>query len=231
MCLSPEASFAVGGALIPVGGYCLWSALRKKPNAWGLAVVPLGFGVQQISEGFVWLGIQAHDPDRTHAAALAYLFFALAFWPFWFPFMAALSEADRKRKWILGVTSLIACTWFWVLFFPLLGDPGALKIDVVHHSIQYDIWSLPIYSHGGASRPIVKLIYLLSLAAPFVLSSDRGGWIPGVLLGLSVVAAELAYHHAFISVWCFLAAVMTSYIGWMFYRLPWPSELSREKPG
>src|ERR1700677_1279381 len=123
MCFSPEASFAAGGALAPVGVYCAWTALRRRPRLLGLGLMPLFFGLQQISEGFVWLGLERGDPHLTQAAALAFLFFAVVFWPVWFPLFATWMEPQRHRKWLLAGLTLLATSWFWAVYLPLLLDP------------------------------------------------------------------------------------------------------------
>src|SRR5438067_862379 len=134
MCFSAEASFAVGTGLIPVGAYCLYSAIHKKPAAIGLALVPVFFGIQQISEGFVWHAIVHGDPPRL--PSLVFLFFALALWPFWFSFSTMLMEQCSSRRWILIGMSLATTAWFWVLFYPLVAGPDSLlSIEQAHHSI------------------------------------------------------------------------------------------------
>src|SRR5205823_1322981 len=99
--------------LIPAGAYCLWAAALKKPSYLGLAVVPLMFGIQQISEGFVWQALNHDNVEQTRSASLVFLFFALAFWPWWFPVLTALMEPQPKRKWIFVVLSVLATCWFW----------------------------------------------------------------------------------------------------------------------
>ena len=219
MCYSLEASFTVGGALIPAGAYCTWQAVHKRPCLIGLALMPVGFGLQQICEGFVWLGLQREDPHLTQASALAYLFFALAFWPCWFPFFAALMEPQRHRRWLLAGITLLGTIWFWLLFFPLLLDPEKLlRVEIVHHSVSYKFPDLAIYRYIGLGP--LRPLYLAALALPFVLSSERAGWMPGVMLGLSAIVCALVYSYAFVSVWCFFAAVMSAYICWIFHTLP-----------
>ena len=69
--------------------------------------------MQQISKGFVWM----HHTDTAQARtpALFFLFFALAFWPFWFPVLTTIMEPQPKRKWVFAAISLAATAWFWVL--------------------------------------------------------------------------------------------------------------------
>jgi hypothetical protein len=219
MCFSPEASFAAGGALAPVGVYCAWTALRRQPRLLGLGLMPLFFGLQQISEGFVWLGLERHDPHLTQTAALAFLFFAVAFWPAWFPLFATWMEPQRRRKWLLAGLTLLATFWFWALYLPLLLEPERLlRTEIVHHSISYQFPDLAIYDF--VPRTPLRVLYFATLAIPFVLSSERVGWQPGLMLGASAVICALVYSHAFVSVWCFFAALMSAYIAWVFYTLP-----------
>ena len=92
MCFSATASFTAGAVLVPAGIYCMTASLRKRPNTILLAAVPLAFGLQQLSEGVVWRALEHDDATLVRQASLAFLFFALAFWPFWFCFMSAMFD-------------------------------------------------------------------------------------------------------------------------------------------
>jgi len=220
VCFSATASFAVGVPLIPAGVYCMWMAVIKKPTFLGLAAVPFFFGVQQISEGFVWHAIDHEDIAQTRAASLFFLFFALAFWPFWFPFLAALMEPLVIRRWIFAGLALLASGWFWVLYYPLLVGPESLfTTKVEHHSIRYDYFDgLEIYRH--VARPLLQGLYLGSIALPMALGSQSFGRIPGLVLGISALVAALIFDYAFVSVWCFFAAVLSVYCCYFFHQLP-----------
>jgi hypothetical protein len=219
MCFSAEASFAVGAALLPAGVYCLGQSFLKKRSYLGLAAMPLFFGIQQISEGFVWLGLRRGDEPQTQAAALVFLLFALAVWPFWLPFQAALMETQANRKRLLVGLAVLASTWFWVLFFPLALDPGGLlTTSIEHHSIQYAFPGLPIYRY--ISKEALRVVYFATVALPFAISSERLGMMPGLVLGGSALVAALLFNHAYVSVWCFFAALLAGFLCVVFYRLP-----------
>lgn len=218
MCFSAEASFTVGAALVPAGVYCLWSAALKKPSYAGLAAVPLIFGFQQIGEGFVWLGLNDRDAAVTRSASLFFLFLAQAFWPFWFPLLTTFMEPQPKRKAVFGCLTVLATAWFWALYYPLLIDPGMLQTKLDHHSIAYIYDELPVY-HYIAKTPL-RILYFLSVALPPLLGSETWGRIPGLVLGALALIAIVVYDYAFVSVWCFFAAVMASYLVFLFYRLP-----------
>jgi hypothetical protein len=218
VCFSAEASFAVGGALIPAGIFCIGASLLKKPSHLGLAAVPLFFGIQQISEGMVWLSLE-HDSGQTRIASLVFLFFALAFWPFWFPFMTALTEPEPWRKALFAGITFLALGWFWVLYYPLLTGPETMLETVrVHHSIDYQYSGLAIYNY--IPKAWLRVLYFASVALPPMLGSQTWGRMPGMVLGASAIVAVLVFDHAFVSVWCFFAAALSAYCCVVFYRLP-----------
>lgn len=220
VCFSATASFAVGAPLIPAGLYCLWSSVTRNPRWLPLAAVPIFFGMQQISEGFVWHALD-HDPEaQPRAASLFFLFFALAFWPFWFPFLAAVMELSPPRRWIFTGLSVLATGWFWVLYYPLLvGPQSMLTTRIVHHSIQYDYFTnLEIYNY--IAPRVMQLLYFCSVALPMALGSRTFGRVPGIILGLSAVVAATVFDYAFVSVWCFFAAILSAYLCYIFYKLP-----------
>jgi hypothetical protein len=221
VCFSAEASFTVGAALLPAGLYCMWAAAVKKPSYLPLAAVPIFFGVQQIGEGFVWQAIHEGDPAQIRTASLVFLFFALAFWPFWFPFLTTWMEPQPKRKVLFALLSVAATGWFWMLFYPIVMGPESLLTTQVapgHHSVQYLYGDLAIYRY--VPRTPLRVLYFLSVALPPVLGSDNWGRIPGLVLGGSALVAVAFFDYAFVSVWCFFAAVLAIYCCVLFYRLP-----------
>lgn len=219
MCFSPEASFAAAAALLPAGGYCIASAWLKQPRLLPLAIVPLVFGVQQFCEGFVWRGLERGDPELIRGASLAFLFFALAFWPFWFPFLTAVMELEpRRKKLFIGLT-IAASIWFWILYYPIITGPDSvLRTHVVHHSIQYDFDGLEIYQY--VPRPILRVFYFLCVALPMAFGSESLGRTAGLVFGISAVVSAIVFNYAFVSVWCFFAAILAGYLCYVFYHLP-----------
>lgn len=217
MCFSPEASFALGGALFPVGGYCVRAACLKDRRFLPLAVVPVLLGLQQVSEGFVWRALDAGDPGRARAAGLGFLFFALAVWPFWFALVAALGETRPTRRRWLAVLAVLTSGWFWLLFYPLLADPGRVTPSIHHHSIRYD-YALPVDQY--VPRTVVRVAYLLSIVVPLVFGPRLLGYVPGLLLAAGAGATAAVFEYAFASVWCFYAAVVGLGLGYIFYTLP-----------
>jgi hypothetical protein len=218
MCLSAEASFGVGGALLLAGGYCLREAGRKTWRYLPLAAIPFFFGVQQIGEGFVWIGLQRDDPALVRPAALWFLFFALAFWPFWVSIAACFLEKNPARRWLPVGCTAISLAWLGLLFVPLLLDGNLLTVRAVHHSVQYSYDGLPIYRF--ISPPLLRVIYLVNVGVPFVLYADRGPRIFGLLFGAAALFSHFVFWYAFVSVWCFMAAILALYLCAILHNLP-----------
>lgn len=218
MCLSAEASFGVGGALLLAGAYCLHEASRKSSRYLPLAAIPFFFGLQQIGEGFVWIGLYRDDPGLVRPAALWFLFFALAFWPFWIPFSGCFLETKPARRWLPVGLAALGVAWLGVLFVPLLLDGSLLTIRSVHHSVQYSYDGLPIY--GYISPPLLRVLYLVNVGVPFVLYADRGPRIFGLMFGAAALFSHIVFSYAFVSVWCLMAAILALYLCAILHNLP-----------
>jgi hypothetical protein len=218
MCFSAEASFTLGAVLIPAGVYCVQAAGRFKPRWLALAVMPFFFSLQQIGEGFVWLGLQRGDAQLTRGAALVFLLPALAGWPFWLSFLNWSQETPRVRKGLLLILTVCSTAWFWVLYFPILISPEAtLTVQAEHHSITYNYDNLLVFQY--VSRFWLKVLYLLTVSVPFLISSEKKAVIPPLLVAGSMIVTVVFFGHAFVSVWCFFAAVLSVALVWLFHGL------------
>jgi hypothetical protein len=210
MCFSPEVSFATAGVLVGLGGYCL-SLARHRPGYWAFAVIPLGFGLQQAAEGIVWLGVLRSDAGLVHAGTSVFLFFALGFWPTWFALAAAVAEPAGWRRQVLSVFALLTTAWFWLAFVPALtGPPECLAAHLAGHSVHYNYGDEVIV--GDTVRWPVAALYSVCVAGPLLLMSRwRATLLMVALGGASVISSAWAYAHAFTSVWCFFAALLSAY--------------------
>jgi len=218
MCLSAPASFGLGAALLPAGAYCVRAAVRKNRRYLPLALVPILFGVQQVCEGLVWMTRDRDDAALASAAALGFLFFALSFWPFWFPLSAWCLEKRRRMRSGFAVVTFLGMAWSGLLYVPLLLRPERLGVEVVHHSIHYDYGNLAVFQFVSAE--FLRVAYLLLVVLPLIVCSDWQVKRFGVLLAAAAVVSQLVFAYAFASVWCFFAALQAVYLCLAFRQLP-----------
>jgi hypothetical protein len=101
-------------------------------------------------------------------------------------------------------------------------DPnGLLETQIEQSSIAYLYPGLAVYDY--IDKPYLRMLYFSSVALPPLLGSEQWGRIPGLVLGASALLAAVVYHYAFVSVWCFFAAVLAVYLCVVFFRLPSPA--------
>ncbi len=217
MCFSAEASFGVAVALLPVGAYSLAAAWQKDRAYLPLAAAPTLFGLQQLCEGVVWVGLGRGDPEMIRVGSLGFLFFALALWPVWVPLAVAAIERRGWRAWVLvalaggGLAHAVA-------FYVPATDVGGLNPTAVGHSIRYDFSAVP-----AAQSPLGWLwpvVYVAAVCVPLLLARDRHLRSLGVAVAGAAVVSYAAFEHAFASVWCFFAAVLSAYLAYVLNRLP-----------
>lgn len=62
MCLSAQVSFAASVFLVGGGAAISIVAFQRNKRYLPLALMPLFAGLQQFTEGFVWVGMNGNDP-------------------------------------------------------------------------------------------------------------------------------------------------------------------------
>lgn len=222
MCFCAEASFAVGAVLLPAGIYCTRIAIRQQPAYLPLAVVPLVFSVQQFAEGLVWVGLGRNDAVLVKAAALLFLAFALAFWPFWIPFSVLCLEGRRWVKQCLGVAAVVGLAFGCMLYVPMaLSADEWLRVGVEYHSIRYNLKGLPAFAL--APHEWWDMGYAVLVLSPFAMvATNRRFTVFFFLVAASAAISLFVFWYAFVSVWCFFAAALSTQLGYIFSRLGEP---------
>lgn len=197
MCFSATASFTAGTALSVVGGLTV-SKSRGKAEL-PLALVPLLFGVQQITEGAVWLSLRHDVPMLKSWATYTYSVFSHVLWPIFVPLAILLVETAQRRRKAIGVFQVLGLAVGLYLFYFIIRFP--VTAHVHGHSIRYD----SSHFYIGA----VLVVYLLATCASGLFSSH---WCINVFGVLAFVLAIVAYQVSaatFVSVWCFYAAILS----------------------
>lgn len=200
MCYSATVSFSVAGLLGAMGVLLLFRINNKKFLP--LALLPLLFAIQQAAEGFVWLNL-----DNLFAKNL-FLFFAFVFWPLWVPLAFWVPEISTQRKQALtfsfGVGLVVSC----LLGFTI----PQTTAHVSSSSIQY------LYSFQFAPYSIFFIFYIFATLLPCFLSSLPKTALFGLLFVLSALVVEWLDRTIFISMWCFVCALIT--LGLFFILKP-----------
>ena len=223
MCFSAEASFSASAVLLPAGAYCVSRAVRGNWRFLPLGIIPIAFSVQQAAEGFVWLGVTHDHPAMVASSAVIFLFFALAFWPIWIPLSLLLPENRRPAKRVLLALVVLSPVWLW-LYTPLAIDPDRwLSTTVVHHSIAYEMSSLPALQ--VAPRWVWRAGYLVFICLPLLVARPGTGGNAvrlgaGLLVAALFAVSYLVFWYAFTSVWCFFAALVSLLLALAFSQLP-----------
>lgn len=208
MCFSATASFTAGTALSAIGVLTL-----RKPRSkveLPLALIPLLFGIQQLTEGVLWLSLRQDLPTLQLWSTNIFSGFSHVLWPIFVPFAILLVETSRRRRAALGAFLVLGVgVGVYLLYFLLRFGVTA---QIHGQSIFYD--SPHFYIWG------VLAIYLLATCVSGLFSSHRCINYFGVLAFVLATAAALVSIHTFFSVWCFFAAVLSALIflhftGWM----------------
>ena len=95
------------------------------------------------------------------------------------------------------------------LFLPLFFLADWLSVEKTGHSLEYN--TVLIYD-GFVDRGVLRGIYALIIVAALFLSPSRQILTFGGLIATALLVALLFFAHAFISIWCFFAAVLSAYI-------------------
>ncbi|MFZ0472468.1 MAG: DUF6629 family protein [Bacteroidales bacterium] len=208
MCFSAGASF-VGGAVITAIGV-LTVRTNRDPSRRIFAAIPLIFGVQQISEGFVWVALQSPGHDlMLSISTFIFLIAALVVWPSLIPLSVLGMEKVRSRRLALYfflVAGILTSVYYGMNLIVNDVDPRILG-----HHIKY----APEYP-----RPLalpVFIAYLIATLAPLFISSVRNMWMFGLLVTVSCLITGIFFKEYLASVWCFFAALISAVI-WVIVK-------------
>ncbi len=203
MCFSAAASFVAGASLSTAG---VITMQKRSRNEIPLALIPLLFGLQQITEGFVWISLTKNIVWLQKIATQIYVLFSHVLWPVFVPIAIGLVETVTWRKRVIAVFiiigALVALNNLWlVTIFPVTSE-------ILHHSINY-IFDRP-------SQSFIMYLYIIVTCFSCLLSSHKILRILGFLAFLFLLIANYLYTVTLASVWCFFAAILSFIIYWFF---------------
>lgn len=209
MCFSATASFAMGGALIPIGIAAIVKARQSRGRWLPFSVYPLAFGLQQGFEGLVWIAMQQSDSSMLFCGSRGFLFFSHFFWPAWAPVSVWLCEPDPERKKWAGRLSVVGIAYGMLIYLPSVIWRDWTIVQIAQHSLVYKtpaLWDYPMVQLA------TRVIYAVIVLGALFLSSLAAIRLFAVLIAFSLALTFAFYAYAFISVWCFFAAVLSLYL-------------------
>ncbi len=199
MCFSPGADAVVGGIVVVVGV----DALRhvREPNQIPLASLPLLFGLHQIDEAFVWLGLQGRVSESIGRVGVwIYVLFALAALPVLVPLAVLAVEQSAGRRRVIGALAALGIGVGVALGVALFR--GSVDAAIDGHHIAYAVSAL---SQG---RELTAL-YVVAACGALIASSHRDLAVLGVVNLVAVPVLMWLTVSGFISLWCFWAAIVS----------------------
>jgi hypothetical protein len=207
MCFSPQADFTAGAVVVGVGVATLRRV--RVPRELIVGALPLLFGVHQLVEGFVWLGLRGEvSVGLGDAAKETYIVFAHGVLPALVPLGFTLLEPDRRRaRWmwpLVGLGTLLGAYLFWqVIAYPVGAQEQARCIDYTTHTTN-DV--------------LIGALYVVVTCAPALMSSRRHLRWFGVVSLVGVIAAALVRVDELTSLWCVYVALVSVLILEQFRR-------------
>ena len=197
MCFSASASFIAGASLSGIGVTALTNVETKTERPF--AMIPLLFGIQQLTEGVIWLTFSHDAPILKTVMTHVYSGFSHVLWPMYVPFAMGVLEAvpGRKRTFLAFEVAGVA-VGLYLLYF-LVTVPVVAEVIGMH--IVYDSPHFYIVP--------VMVFYLAATCVSCFFSSHTFVRLFGVLALASFVAAYLVHVRALVSIWCFFAATLS----------------------
>jgi hypothetical protein len=199
MCFSATASFSAAAVIGSVGIVTLRSAAVKPDHRiLALAAFPLLFALQQVMEGLLWLDLAAPAPGALRGVLVhAFQGYAEVFWPTFAPLAALLIERERWRRILISLCLVIGMALSAYLLVAMIGHPYQASVGQGHIVYRNDFQ----YPTG------IEVPYVVATTVSLVLSSERDVQRLALVILIGFAVAYVSFHHAYISVWCFFAAV------------------------
>jgi len=208
-------------ALLSTGVYLSKVSLERGWRYVPLSLIPVAFGIQQGFEGLVWLGLTSNNAEWVKAGSLCFLFFSHGFWLVWMAFAALCLECRAWAKKVLLGTVMVGAVFAVSLCGPFFyggvfrhafASGSFLGVSepfrAIAHNGSIDYQTQIIYDQFFR-RDISRCIYLLIVTGPLGLSQQLPLRLLGGLGALSLVVTYAFFNYAFVSVWCFFAAILS----------------------
>lgn len=209
-------------------------SLRQKLAVLPFASIPIGFGAQQIAEGFVWQSNLANQD-----AIRCFTFFAFPFWPFFVPFSMLLLELTRPQTsspmpqwgwtwtldshkttspWRRALQVAIFIIGFVVALYcaAALIESDPVKAYLSDWRIAYDVHFPRLMFDGpDVARYTAFMLYVVAVHGALLVSSVAHTGKFAVMVAVSLSVAFALWSAAFASTWCFFSAGLSAVLIWI----------------
>ena len=198
MCFSPQADFVAGAVVAGVGVGTLRRVRARRELIVG--ALPLLFGIHQLLEGFVWLGLRGQvSRGLGDVAKEVYIVYANAVLPALVPLGLMLLEPDRRRaRVMLGMACLGAVLGVYLLWqvtaYPVGAHVDARCVDYTTHT---------------PNDVLIGLLYVTATCGPAVMSSRRYLRWFGVVSLVGVIVTAVVRVDELTSLWCLYVAMVS----------------------
>ncbi len=201
MCFSATASFVAGTALSAVGAATITKAKKTEVP---FAAIPLFFGIQQFTEGLIWLSLRSDIFRLNTPATSIYSAFAYVFWPMFVPFAVRSLETVPWRKKALSLFQLVGVAVGIYLLYFHIKDP--VTSQVINQCI--------VYANPHFDSIWLMAFYFTATCVSALFSSHKLVNVFGVLVIISALVSYRFYSVSFVSTWCYFAAVLSIVVYW-----------------
>ena len=169
MCFSATASFVAGTALSAIGVVTIRMTARRAEIPF--AMIPLLFGVQQLTEGMIWLSLENEAQLPNATLTFVYSLFSHVLWPIFIPFAVWMLETVPWRKRAIAACQIAGAVVGLYLLYFIVQFP--VTSQVLGNHIAYDS---PHFYEGA-----VLFLYLSATCASSLFSSSRTIQVFGAL--------------------------------------------------
>jgi hypothetical protein len=200
MCFSASASFGAGVFLTSVGVIATKNVNYKKQILF--ASIPILFGIQQITEGFLWLSLTSRR-NYWLQQFTTYLFLIIAqiIWPIIIPLAIYIKDKTNRYKTIkilLLSTGIIVSGYLTYCLATFKVEAQIVGMHILYNE------NFPPQFHN-----LSGLLYIIATATMPLLSDNKLMRYLGITILVSYFFTKIFYSGYEISVWCFFASIIS----------------------
>ncbi len=216
MCFSEPVSFVAGGVLVAGGAFASFKAWEINKRYLPIALMPVMSGVQQLMEGYVWMGMNSGNSSMVWWAAMGFIFFSWLIWPIWIPFgVYVLEPPESPRKKVFLYLALAGSALGLALYIPHVLNPDWINVVINKDSLAYEGTMLLDYL---IPRWLTYTIYIFFIIAPPLMSHYLHMRFFGLTLIVIVSVVYIFLVYAYISFFCLLAGIGTIHLIYIILR-------------